>query len=259
MYKKLALVSALITGFSVSLYAATAPCGSSGILNVGILDDHNPYSDFDDTTGIPYGFDVDLVCAIAKLLGYSINFVFVPDAAFAGAGILAGSIDIFANSATDLNGTTLGFFGAVVTDISHITNAAEPQDLVTSPLRGYLFNRQCCSLMYQFEAALTALVENGTYAEILQKQRQDPGQAGDTDGMGQFAFSLISGNKLVEPLPFHSSMAGTIPQGIASGPTGVTGCLNAKVGVPQTNCFTEFVLSTLPCTFTFTGPDEEEV
>ena len=243
-YKKIALLGALLLGAASQMHAAV-PCASSGILNVGVLPGNQPYSAQIFGPGTPFGFDVDLVRAIAALLGYQVNFIVVADFASAAAFLLNGTIDVFANSDEALDDIELALFGGVVTDMSHITNPLEPQAAATSPLRGYLFNKSCCNLMFLFESAITALVENGTYAALVQKQRQDPLQAGFTTGMGQFSFSITGPNKLVEPLEFHSTLAGTIP---------ATGCTGPRPALPQISCIAQFAILTSTGTFTFTGP-----
>ncbi len=248
MYKKLALLSALVT-IGSALDVQAVPCGVSGTLNVGILSGaaNLPYSDYDTTLHVPFGFDVDLVAAIAKVLGYNVNFIFVASQAAAETDLTAGTLDVYANSATELDTGTLGSYGAVVTDISQITNDA------TDPIyRGYLFSQQCCALMYQFEAALNQLIGNGTYADLLQKQREDPRQSFKGD-YGQFNTTINPFGILVSPLIFNSSMAGTITQGTAATVTGSTGCRTQRVGLPVSNCVSQFVIFNTPNCYTFTG------
>lgn len=243
--KKIFFLSFLFI-LGINLGAAPPPCGSSGILNVAILDGAPPYSDYDPVLDIPYGFDVDLVMAIAKMLGYTVNFIFVVTQP-SGPELDSGTYDLYANSAVDLDAITLLSYGGIITDISQITNTAGAAEY-----RGYLFSKNCCALMYQFEAAITALVENGTYAHLIQKQRQDPRQIGFTANMGRFFSASASNAKLVEPLEFNSSLAGTIPQAIGN-PTGSTGCRNARTTLPSTSCLSQFVIAHSPHCFTFTG------
>lgn len=245
LFKKMVLLTFFVSGIQWNLNGAV-PCGSTGILNVGILSANQPYSDFDPVLNQPFGFDVDLICAIARLLGYQINFVFVASLADAQGALAAGTIDVYANSATPVT-ALVPLNGAVITDISQTTNPA-----AVDQYRGYIFEPICCSLMNQFDAAITALVENGTYADILQKQRQDP-RIISTAGLGYYATPLFPIGILVEPREFNSSMAGTIPQ-IIGLPTGATGCRAARAGLPATTCLSEFVIANSSCTFTFTGP-----
>lgn len=244
--KKVLLYFIVSLAQGINLHAATASCGNNGTLNVAILDANQPYSDYDPVLNTPYGFDVDLVMALAKILGYKVNFIFVlaqPSAADLNTGVY----DLYANSNTMLDILTLISYGGLITDIALITDVAG-----TPEYRGYLFSQSCCALMSQFEIAITSLVENGTYADLVQKQRQDPRQIGFTANMGRFFSAIAPDAKLVEPLEFNSSLAGTIPQTIGN-PMGATGCRSARTGLPQTNCLSQFVIAnTLNC-FTFTG------
>lgn len=244
MYKKIILfcVIALLDN-TYTAQAALPTCGSDGLLNVGILLENLPYSAYDPFTNAPFGFDVDLICALARSLGYNINFEFFTSNLAGQLALLAGDIDIYANSAIDLNDTFLSSFNGLVTDMSHITSTGDAQSASASPLRGYFFNAACCPLIRLFESALTNLVENGTYANLVQKQRQDPRQAGFLTGLGQFSFTPTGPNKLVEPLEFHSTLAGTIS----------TGCTGPRPSLPVSTCLSQFVINNTPCSFTFTG------
>src|SRR5262249_32302587 len=100
---------------AVTMHAATAPCASSGTLNVGYLLANQPFSAFDPVTQLPFGFDIDLVLAIAKILRLNVNFVGFVTLGAAEAALLANAIDVVANSATVLDLMVLLSFGAVVT------------------------------------------------------------------------------------------------------------------------------------------------
>lgn len=236
--------------WSVSRIDAAVPsCGGSGVLNVGIIESNEPYSGFDASTGEPFGFDVDLVLAIARLVGYKVNFVLFPAMPAALNALATNQIDLIANSFTFLDPLTLADFGAVVTDISGVTNEV----VGLAIYRGYLFNRTCCRLMYQFEAAINTLVTNGTYADLLQLQRQDPRQqvAISTFDLGYFSNSTTPNGILVAPLSSNSSMAGTIP----SNPTGASGCRGqrAGAGLLPASCMAQFALTQAPVCFGFTA------
>ncbi len=242
------LLAFLLSIVAYNLPAATASCGANQILNVAILDGNLPYSEYDPVLEQPFGFDVDFILAIAQRLGYSVNFVFVTSQPTAG-DLDAGLYDLYADSGTNLDLVTLTLYGAVVTDISQITNIAAPAEY-----RGYLFSEQCCAFMYLFQAAINELIANGTYANVVQKQRQDPRQIGHTFGLGHFYSNIFSDGALVEPLPFNSALGGTIPQ-IIGNPTGVTGCrADALVSLPilPNNCYIQ-AAQTLPICYTFTG------
>ncbi len=249
------ILSALVICTLVSsVNAATAPCGISGTLNVGISQFNQPYSDFSAANDVIFGFDVDLVLAIAQILGYSVNFVFVSDLSAAETALLNGTIDIYANSATILTNDLLAGFQGLITDVSHILDPSEPQAATTSPYRGYVFRQECCNLISRFEVALSYLVQNGIYAYMLQKERANPLDF-NTANMGQYSFTPTGPNILVEPLPYNSSMAGTILQGVASSSTGITGCGSDLIPLSQFNPATSncYVAANPNICYTFTG------
>lgn len=216
------------------------PCGtatgSAGlVLNVGILPGNLPYSDI--VAGQPVGFDVLLVIRVAKLLGYdTVNFIGYASGAVAEAALIAGDIDIYANSAEFPEIPPTNFIG-IVTDISELYRANE--------VNGWILNTTCCDLAEQIQAAINQVVASGGYAQILQQLRL----ANQTAGMvlGQ----PYTGNQpvpvLFQPFPFASDEIGTIPA-ICS-PTGP----NFVVNLPRTNCISAFLQSNCLLTITFTG------
>jgi hypothetical protein len=230
--KKIILSLGLI-GIFCPLVQAALPCGTSsaGVLNVGILPGNLPYSAI--VSGQAVGFDPLLVMQVAKSLGFSkVNFIGFPNAIAAEAALLAGTIDIYANSATILTVPPTTFIG-IVTDISRLYS---PGAIVT----GWLLGPSCCALAEQIDAAITQLVNTGVYAQILQSIRLN----GQTNG---FTLGVPTPGILLEPFPFASSEIGTIPALCApAGP-------NFTVTLPQTNCIAAFLQANCAPTTTFTG------
>lgn len=221
-------------GLMSQAYAAVT-CGASaaGVLNVGILPVNLPYSAVQ--SGVAVGFDPLLIEAAATLLGYNkVNFIGYSTAGAAIAALNSGAIDVYANSRTPLATHSPYSTIGVVTDISNeLASGGIPN--------GWLVNITCCRLALLLEAAVTQLVENGTYARILQEVRF----AGLADGrtLGISTLNNPTG-ALQEPDPFASSEVGTIPSAcLASGP----------VGLPPTNCISAFLQANCLPPTTFTG------
>lgn len=234
MHKKLFMGIALLLSPFVS--SAFLPCGTSvpGVLNVGFLPDSLPWSDWDPITNSAIGFDPLLITAAAKLIGYdTVNFTGYGSAPDALAALSAGQIDVFAYSVTALDATApIGFIG-VVTDISA---------LAVGVVNGWQLNLGCCELALQLEAAVTHLVENGTYAKILQLVRLNGWTNGQTLGIPTSASGVLQ-----EPFEFASSEVGTIPTDCAQfGP-------NFAVDLPATNCISAYLQANCTPSTTFTG------
>lgn len=214
---------------------AAVPCGSSGagVLNVGILPVNLPYGDV--SSGNAIGFDPLLAEAVAKLLGFdTVNFIGYASPGFALAALAGGEIDIYANSATPLVTTYPYSTIGVVTDISNVVASGGIPN-------GWQVNLGCCALALSLEAAITQIVANGTYAQILQEVRLNGWSNGRVLGIS--TTNNIFG-ALQEPEPFDSSEIGTIPAPcLAAGP----------ISLPQTNCISAFLQANCTPTTSFTG------
>lgn len=232
----------LLVGISILLspFVSTAflPCGGSvpGVLNVGILPDNLPFSDWDPITNTAVGFDPLLITAAAKLLGYeTVNFIGYGSDADALAALNSGEIDVYANSDDSLDTSEPFATIGVVTDISALSISNQPN--------GWQVNLGCCGLALSLEAAITQLVDNGTYAKILQLVRLN-GLVPPGDVLG---IPADQGGVLLEPFPFASSEIGTIPLAcVQSGP-------NFAMTVPATNCISAFLQANCTPLTTFTG------
>ena len=235
MHKKLLVGIALL--LSPFFANAFLPCGTSapGVLNVGFLPDSLPYSDWDAITNSAVGFDPLLISAAAKLIGYeTINFIGYGSENDALIDLAAGIIDVFAYSAASLDTSAPYSTIGVVTDISALSVTDEPN--------GWQLNLGCCELALQLEAAVTHLVENGTYAKILQLVRLNGLTGGDVLGI-----PAAQGGVLQEPFEFASSELGTIPTECAQfGP-------NFAVILPETNCISAYLQANCTPVTTFTG------
>jgi len=223
--------------------AAFVPCGNSGagVLNVGFLPGNLPYSDWNASTNSAEGFDPLLIQAAAKLLGYgTVNFIGYASNALALSALSAGTIDVYVNSGRALSVPPTTFIG-VVTDISFIAEGI---------VRGWALNPSCCALALQLEAAVTQLVENGTYAEILQTLRLNNLTNGELLGLPNYSLFVTSPTGLgatgvlLEPFDYASSEVGTIPS---------TCSVAGPVSLPQTNCISAYLQSQCTGVTTFTG------
>ena len=214
-----------------SFVQSSIACGAAipGVLRVGVLPGNLPWSDVDGF-GDAIGFDPLLAEAIAQLLGYeSIQFTGFATAGAAQAALTAGTIDVYANSAQDLTVPPTDFIG-IITDISGFYDSGA--------INGWQLNLACCGLARSIELALNQIVDNGRYAQILQTLRLNNLTSGLLLG-----FPSPSG-VLLEPIPFASSEAGTIP----------TTCLTAgPISLPLTNCISAFLQNSCAITATFTG------
>lgn len=235
MHKKLLVGIALLLSPFIS--SAFLPCGTSapGVLNVGFLPDSLPYSDWDPITNSAVGFDPLLIVAAAKLIGYeTINFIGYGTEPDALTDLAAGVIDVFAYSGADLVTSPPYATIGVVTDISALSVTDEPN--------GWQLNLGCCELALQLEAAVTHLVENGTYAKLLQLVRLNGLTGGAVLGI-----PAAQGGVLQEPFEFASSEIGTIPTDCAQfGP-------NFAVDLPATNCISAYLQANCTPITTFTG------
>lgn len=216
---------------------AFLPCGTTapGVLNVGFLPQNLPYSDWDVNTNSAVGFDPLLIVAAAKLIGYeTVNFIGYGTDGDGLDALAAGEIDVYANSELSLSTSAPYATIGVVTDISNLSVTDEPT--------GWQLNLGCCELALQLEAAVTHLVENGTYAKILQLVRLDGLTGGDTLGI-----PAAQDGVLQEPFEFASSEIGTIPTTCAQfGP-------NFAVDLPVTNCISAYLQANCTPSTTFTG------
>lgn len=231
-YKKIILSTLLLA--CVQTFNAAVPCGSSapGVLNVGILPANLPYSEIVD--GVAVGFDPLLAQAVAKLLGYdTVNFIGFGNSTAAEAALLAGTIDIYANSATSLSVPPAVELIGVVTDISALYAVNE--------INGWLLNSTCCQFAQQLQAAINQVVASGSYAQILQQLRFNGLTAGRLLGQ-PFAFGPSTA--LLEPFPFASDEIGTIPPVCA---------LNGPASLPQRNCVSTYLQSVCSPSTSFTG------
>lgn len=243
IHKKIFLGLAALMLVSPFAKAALVPCGNSGsgVLNVGFLPGNLPFSGWDSVTNSAVGFDPLLVTAVAELLGYdTVNFIGYASNPAALAALNAGTIDVYVNSGRALSVPPTTFIG-VVTDISSIAEGI---------VRGWAVNLSCCILALQFEAAITQLVANGTYAEILQTLRLNNLTGGDLLGFPDYSAFVTSPTGLgatgvlLEPFAFAGSEVGTIPSACSTvGP----------ISLPQTNCISAYLQSTCTPTNTFTG------
>lgn len=228
---------------SQTTYGAALACGNSGagVLNVGFLPGNLPYSDWSAASNSAVGFDPLLIQAAAKLLGFgTVNFIGYANQPAALSALNAGVIDVYVNSGRALSVPPTNFIG-VVTDISSIAEGI---------VRGWAVNLGCCTLALQLEAAVTKLVENGTYADILQTLRLNGLTGGELLGLPNFSLFVTSPTGLgatgvlLEPFDFASSEVGTIPSACSvAGP----------VSLPQTNCISAFLQSNCSGITTFTG------
>ena len=229
MLKKITL-SLLLCVISSLPINAFLPCGNSsaGVLNVGFLPNNLPWSAWDSTTNSAIGFDPLLAEAVAKILGYDqVNFIGYGNDLLAFAALNAGTIDIYANSNTRV--AVPGFIG-VVTDISAIATFVGPL--------GWSVSLNCCEFASRLDAAITALVDNGTYAQVLQEVRAN----GWTNGF-LLGFPADVTGVLEEPFPFASAETGTIPTLCPAGP----------ISLPQPNCIAAFLQATLHTIHKFYG------
>lgn len=235
MHKNILLGIALV--LCPLLSDAFLPCGTTapGVLTVGVLPNSLPYSDWDAITNSAVGFDPLLISAAAKLIGYeTINFVGYGTQNDAIADLQAGLIDVFAYSGASLDIGPVYTTTGVVTDISALS--------ITDNPNGWQLNLGCCQLALQLEAALSILVENGTYAKILQLVRLNGLTGGETLGI-----PAAQGGVLQQPFEFASSETGTIPTLCAQfGP-------NFSVDLPETNCISAYLLANCTPATTFTG------
>lgn len=235
MHNKLFIGIALL--LSPFFANASVPCGTSapGVLNVGFLPQNLPYSDWNETTNSAVGFDPLLISAAAKLIGYdTVNFIGYGTNADGLTDLATGIIDVYVNSEELLNTaapyTTIG----VVTDISSLSSTGEPN--------GWQLNLSCCELALQLETAVTYLVENGTYAKILQLVRLDDLTDGQVLGIPADQDGVLQ-----SPFEFASSEIGTIPTDCAqSGP-------DFAVELPATNCMSAYLQANCTPAATFTG------
>lgn len=206
------------------------PCGNTipGVLRVGILPGNLPFSDV-DSFGNAIGFDPLLAQAVAQLLGYqTVQFTGFATTAAAEAALDAGTIDIYADSSNSLPLSASPYIG-VITDISQL--------FATNTARGWELSLGCCGLARSIELAINELVNNGRYAQILQLLRLNNLTGGETLG-------VPAPGVLLEPFPFASSEAGTIP----------TTCISAgPVSLPQLNCISAFLQNGCVISSTFTG------
>lgn len=234
MYKKLFMGIALL--LSPILATGFLPCGASapGVLNVGFLPDTLPYSGYDAGTNSAVGFDPLLISAAAQLIGYdTVNFIGYASASDALDALADGSIDVFADSAAALDTAAPYVTIGIVTDISHIALGVP---------YGWQLNLACCGLALQLEAAITELVDNGTYAKILQLVRLEGLSTGFVLGVPASASGILQ-----EPFPYASSEVGTIPTTCAQfGP-------NFSVTLPATNCISAYLQANCTPATTFTG------
>ena len=210
---------------------AAVSCGTAipGVLRVGILPDNLPFSAV--SSGVAVGFDPLLVTAVAQLLGYdSVQFTGFASSSLALTALTAGTIDVYANSGRTLAIPPTTYIG-VVTDISALD---------FGDVSGWAVTLGCCSLALSIEAAITQLVENGTYAQILQTLRLNNLTAGDLLG-----FPVSATGVLLQPFPFASRETGTIPS---------TCTVVGPISLPAKNCISAFLqLSCSGATTTFTG------
>lgn len=233
-YKKIIAILALLSIGSPLFIKAALPCGSSGagVLNVGIVPGNLPWGTFDPsspTTAV--GFDPFLIEAAAQLLGYdTVNFIGFGDAALAQAALNAGTIDVFADSSITLSTTAPLAFNGVVTDVSGFYSLAR--------VNGWETALGCCDLALNLELAVTELVQNGTYAKILQELRNN----GQTGG-AKLGVPYPTG-VLVEPFPFAGSEVGSILSNCT--PLG-------PISLPQTNCISAYLQANCTPTTTYTG------
>lgn len=215
---------------SLSILQAAIPCGNAipGVLRVGILPGNLPYSDV-NTAGNAIGFDSLLAQAVAQVLGYSsVQFTGFGSSSAAQAALTAGTIDVYANSATNI--TPPSAFIGVVTDISDL-------GISSTVVYGWQLNPACCALARRIELAVNQIVGNGQYAQILQTLRLN----GQTGGL---TLGVPSPGFLLQPFPFASSEVGTIPATcLSTGP----------VSLPATNCISAFLAAGCTITTTTTG------
>lgn len=239
IHKKLFVGIALL--LSPLLSNASVPCGTSapGVLNVGILPDNLPWSDWDSVTDMAIGFDPLLITQAAKLLGYdTVNFIGFGSVVAGITALNAGEIDVFADSSLILPASAPYSTIGVVTDISDLSlPGGEPL--------GWKFNLACCHLALLLEAAVTQLVENGTYARILQDLRLND----LTNGLVLGIPRVVSPSGILqEPFDFASSELGTIPA-----TCNASGSLSVGVSLPQTNCISAYLQTVCTPSTPFTG------
>ena len=231
IHKKIMLSLSLLSLVASPAFAAV-PCGSSGagVLNVGILPVHLPYSDISGGNAI--GFDPLLIEAVAKVLGFDTrsNFYRFCKSWFCTCSISFWCDYIYANSSTPLVTTSPYSTIGVVTDISNVQSSGGIPN-------GWQVNLGCCALASALDAAITQLVSNGTYAQILQEVRLNGWSNGRASGISTINNPL---GALQEPEPFDSSEIGTIPAPcIAAGP----------ISLPQTNCISAFLQANCNATY----------
>ncbi len=227
-------ILALLSFGSPMFINAALPCGTSGagVLNVGIIPDELPWSSWDPSSpNTAIGFDPLLIEAAAKLLGYdTVNFIGYGNEGLARTALIAGLIDVFAFSAATLSTTPPLAFNGVVTDVTGFYSLAR--------VNGWEVALGCCDLALNLELAVTTLVQNGTYARILQELRFN----GQTNG-------AILGlpypvGVLVEPFPFAGSEAGSI----------ISSCTPlGPISLPKTNCISAYLQANCTPVTTFTG------
>ncbi len=229
MHKKIlfVLVASLTT---MPLINSFLPCGNTipGVLRVGILPGNLPFSAL-DAFGNAIGFDPLLAQAVAQILGYqTVQFTGFASTADAEAALNAGTIDIYADSGNSLPLALSPYIG-VITDISQL--------FATNTARGWELSLGCCGLARNVELAINQIVNSGRYAQILQLLRLNNLTSGETLG-------VPAPGVLLEPFPFASSEAGTIP----------ATCLSAgPVSLPQLNCISAFLQDSCTISTSFTG------
>jgi hypothetical protein len=175
-------------------------------------------------------------------MGYdSVNFVGFGTDGDGLDALAAGLIDVYANSSSDDSLATSAPYGTigVVTDISQLSVAGGVPT-------GWQVNLGCCQLALQLEAAVTELVNNGTYAKILQLVRLN-GLVGPAALILGLPLVVSPSGVLQEPFDFASSELGTIPTTCAQfGPS-------FAVDLPATNCISAYLQANCTPATTFTG------
>lgn len=331
------LLVLLFIGSNTQFKSVNALCENQNILNIGIFATNQNPQDF-ISNGQIMGFDIDLYCAIAKLLGKEIVFKQISTVSNALNQLQSGELDMFGGTVLTINNLRLASFGFVRTDlrdpetsgclallfntptpiadsiqgvlavnpaarfgsngpgsfqtITLLADGVPPAQIIDisavdlntvsdiqaaftnfsltaiyifsppigqafaqesggtlsvvscvplAPLvagqgGGIAFNKQCCQLMINVQAALNIIVANGTYEALVQKQINNQlNSPAKLTGVGT--------NLLVPPPPNDSIINGFIP----------SNCLNLSPALPLRSPLTNLIISKYctKCNFIF--------
>ena len=148
-----------------------------------------------NSAGLPVGFDISVICALAQVLGYSdIQFVCTLDTE-ANPAIMAGKIN-----------AAICIFEATTPTASIATvqyqNAGYVLNGVTLPALGIRVSATCCSLIQNLTAGVAFLEANGTLSEL----RNEFGITPNTPVVANPAFIPMACQSTVPALPVRNAI-----------------------------------------------------